>query len=154
MKVSIIIPVYNVEKFIKRCINSALSQTYLNTEIILIDDGSTDNSGKICDDAAKRDCRIRVLHQENSGLSSARNVGIELATGDALFFLDSDDYISCDCISKCVKMLNENSADIAIMQMMYIAEGTNEEIKSDIKVQYVVLNTIEAIERIKTKFRA
>jgi len=146
MKVSIIIPVYNVEKYLQRCIDSALAQTYLNTEIILVDDGSKDSSGKMCDEITKKDSRIKVIHKENGGLSSARNAGIELATGDALFFLDSDDYLSCDCISKCVAMLEENDADIANVQMMYIAEGTNEEIKSDVIEIKEVLNTSKAIE--------
>ena len=93
-KVTIIVPVYNVEKFIGKCIDSLLAQTYINLEIILVDDGSTDKSGVICDDYHHRDTRIRVIHKQNGGLSSARNVGIKAATGDYLSFVDSDDYVS------------------------------------------------------------
>lgn len=86
MKVSVIIPVYNVEKYLFRCVKSVIDQTYENIEIILIDDGSEDNSGKLCDNYVQLDNRIKVIHQQNGGLSSARNKGIELATGDAICF--------------------------------------------------------------------
>ena len=81
-KVSVIIPVYNVEKYLKECIQSVLRQTYKNLEIILVDDGSKDNSGKICDEYAKKDERIKVIHKKNGGLSDARNVGIDICTGE------------------------------------------------------------------------
>ncbi len=90
-KISIIVPVYNVEKYLKECIESILSQTYKNIEIILIDDGSTDNSGKICDEYLKKDSRVKVIHKENGGLSDARNTGIEIASGKYIGFVDSDD---------------------------------------------------------------
>jgi glycosyltransferase involved in cell wall biosynthesis len=91
--ISIIVPVYNVEKYINRCIDSILNQTFYNFELILIDDGSTDKSGKICDDYAKQDKRIKVIHIKNGGVSNARNTGIILAQGDYLMFCDSDDYV-------------------------------------------------------------
>lgn len=91
--ISIIIPVYNVEKYLERCLNSVINQTYKNLEIILIDDGSTDGSGKICDEFTKKDNRIIVIHKENGGVSSARNKGLEIAQGEYIGFVDSDDYI-------------------------------------------------------------
>lgn len=94
--ISVIVPVYNVEKYLHKCINSILNQTYKNLEIILIDDGSTDNSGKICDEYALKDNRIKVIHKENGGLSSARNAGLDICSGDYIGFVDSDDYIAED----------------------------------------------------------
>ena len=91
MKVSVVIPVYNVKPYLERCVNSVLRQTYKDLEIILVDDGSTDGSGELCNDIATRDHRIRVIHQENQGLSGARNTGIQQATGEYIIFLDSDD---------------------------------------------------------------
>lgn len=91
--ISVIVPVYKVEDYLGRCVDSLLSQTYDNLEIILVNDGSPDNSGKICDDYAARDCRIRVIHKENGGLSSARNAGIDIARGEYLGFVDSDDWV-------------------------------------------------------------
>lgn len=92
--VSIIIPVYNVEKYLETCVSTVIHQTYQNIEIILVDDGSTDLSGKICDDFAKNDGRVMVIHKENRGLSDARNTGIEASRGAFLAFIDSDDYVS------------------------------------------------------------
>ncbi len=146
MKVSVIIPVYNVEKYLQICVNSVIRQTYKNIEIILVDDGSKDNSGKLCDEWSKKDSRIKVLHKLNGGLSSARNSGNSIATGDYILYLDSDDYLSHDCISKAVIMCEKTGADIAIMQMMYISEDTNEEIKSQEKEYVKLLTTEEAIE--------
>ena len=91
--ISIIVPVYKVEKYIDRCVESIINQTYKNIEIILVDDGSPDNCPKICDEWAKKDKRIRVIHKENRGVSSARNVGIDVAKGKYIGFVDSDDYI-------------------------------------------------------------
>lgn len=96
MLISVIIPVYNVQPYLKQCIESIINQTYKNLEIILVDDGSTDESGSICDSYALQDKRIRVIHQENMGLSSARNTGIDSANGDFISFIDSDDYVDPD----------------------------------------------------------
>lgn len=100
--ISIIIPVYNVEMYLNKCIKSILNQTYKNIEVILIDDGSTDLSGKICDDYAKKDSRIKVIHKKNEGVSCARNDGLKSAKGEYVFFIDSDDYIDIDAIEKMV----------------------------------------------------
>ena len=89
--ISVIVPVYNAEKYLVRCVDSILNQTYSNLEIILVDDGAKDNSGAMCDDFARKDARIRVIHKENGGLSSARNAGIDIAKGEYFGFVDSDD---------------------------------------------------------------
>ena len=111
-KVSIIVPVYNVEAFLDECVQSVLAQTYENIEIVLIDDGAKDNSGKMCDDYALKDERIVVIHKENGGLSSARNAGIEKATGDYLIFVDSDDVISPSMVETMVSKALEYDTDI------------------------------------------
>ena len=110
-KISIIVPVYNVEKYLKECIESLINQTYKDLEILLIDDGSKDNSGKICDEYANKDKRIKVIHQENSGVSKTRNYGIELATGDYVMFVDSDDWLeenTCELLIKEIKTQNKD----------------------------------------------
>lgn len=91
--ISVIVPVYGVEKYIEHCVNSIVHQTYRNLEIILVDDGSPDNCGGICDDFARKDSRIKVIHKKNGGLSDARNEGLKVANGDLLAFVDSDDWI-------------------------------------------------------------
>lgn len=101
--ISIIVPVYNVENYLKKCIDSIIRQTYKNLEIILVDDGSTDTSGKICDEYAKIDSRIKVIHKFNGGLSSARNVGIEHASGSFISFIDSDDWVGDNFIASFCK---------------------------------------------------
>ena len=92
--ISVIIPVYKVEKYLSKCVESIINQTYKNLEIILVNDGSPDNCGEICDEYAKKDSRIKVIHKENGGLSDARNAGIEIASGQYIAFVDSDDYIA------------------------------------------------------------
>ena len=94
--ISVIIPVYKAEKYLSRCIASLLAQSFTAFELLLIDDGSPDNSGKICHDWAERDCRIRVLHQTNAGVSTARNKGLDEAKGEYIVFVDSDDYVGTD----------------------------------------------------------
>ena len=110
--VSIVLPIYNVEKYLNRCLESVVNQTYKNLEIILVDDGSTDGCTAICDDWAKRDERIMVIHKQNAGLGMARNTGIENATGDFICFYDSDDYIEIETIQKCVDVLEKNKAEL------------------------------------------
>ena len=100
MKISVVVPVFNIENYIKRCLDSLINQTYSNLEIILVDDGSTDNSGKICDEYALRDERIKVYHEKNGGAAKARNFAIDKVTGDYLFFVDGDDYIDYDTLEK------------------------------------------------------
>lgn len=99
--ITVIVPVYNVEKYLRRCLDSIIRQTYQNLEILCIDDGSIDNSGEICEQYAARDARIKVIHQENQGLSTARNRGLDAAEGEYIAFVDSDDYILEDMYKRC-----------------------------------------------------
>lgn len=112
--VSVVIPVYNVEKYLDRCIVSIVEQTYRNTEIILVDDGSKDNSPSICDSWAERDGRIRVIHKQNAGAGMARNTGIDNACGDYILFVDSDDYIDLSTVEKCVQLHQKDNSDIVM----------------------------------------
>ena len=112
--ISVIVSIYNIEKYIARAVESICAQTYQKLEIILVDDGSTDNSGKICDELATKDCRIKVLHKENGGLSSARNEGIKIATGEYIAFVDGDDWIDERMYEDMLLALQKYDADIAI----------------------------------------
>lgn len=118
--VSVIVPVYNVEQYLNKCISSICSQTYKNIEIILVDDGSTDRSGVICDEYAKKDKRIHVIHNQNEGVSSARNSGLRHAKGEFVLFVDSDDYIEEELIEICVKSFKTKQVDMVIFN--YIKE--------------------------------
>ena len=115
--ISIIIPVYKVEKYLEKCINSIIGQTYTNLQIILVDDGSPDNSGKICDKYAKEDSRIEVIHKSNGGLSEARNSGIERAKGKYIGFVDSDDYIKEDMYEVLYNLITKFQADVSICNL-------------------------------------
>lgn len=113
--ISVIIPVYNVEKYLPRCIDSIIGQSYQNLEIILVDDGSPDNCGRICDEYALKDNRIKVIHNKNGGVSSARNAGIDVSTGCFITFVDSDDYISENYIDILYSNLIESNSDISVI---------------------------------------
>lgn len=112
--ISVIIPIYNVECYLKTCIDSIVNQTYSNLEIILVDDGSPDKCPEICDEYAKKDNRVKVIHQENGGLAHARNVGIANSNGGYLTFVDSDDYVSNDYVESLYKGISEFGADISL----------------------------------------
>lgn len=112
--ITIIIPVYNVEKYIHKCIDSVINQTYKNLEIILVDDGSPDNCGEICDEYAKEDKRIKVIHKENGGLSDARNTGIDIAKGKYICFIDSDDYVEKEYIEILHTAIKKDRTDMAV----------------------------------------
>lgn len=118
--ISIIVPIYNVEKYLNQCINSILKQTYTNIEIILVDDGSPDNCGKICDNYKRIDKRIKVIHKNNGGLSEARNYGIKEATGDFLLFVDSDDFITENTCEILINNIQKYNADMAICNFYYV----------------------------------
>lgn len=120
--ISIIVPIYNVEKYLPKCIKSIQAQTYKNLEIILVDDGSPDGCGDICDDFAENDNRIKVIHKENGGLSDARNAGIDIATGRYLAFVDSDDYISNRFVEELYSSIKDSDADIAICNFELVNE--------------------------------
>lgn len=123
VEISIIVPVYNVEKYLERCLKSLLSQTFENYEIILIDDGSSDNSGKICDDYAKRYEKIRVIHQKNAGLSAARNVGIKQSIAPYILFVDSDDTIDEFACKKLYETMMKENVDIVRANSIIVKEG-------------------------------
>lgn len=122
-KVSVIIPVYGVEKYLDRCVNSIIHQTYDNLEIVLIDDGSPDNCPKMCDEWAKRDDRIKVIHKQNGGLSDARNAGLEICTGEYILFVDSDDYIDLTMVEKLLTQLENDNSDICIAHFSKFYDG-------------------------------
>ena len=122
-KVSIIVPVYNVKNYLRRCADSIKGQTYKEWELILVDDGSTDGSGKLCNEIEKESERIKVVHQQNGGLSCARNSGIRVATGDYLMFIDSDDFIDRQYVEKHIVIAEQENADLVISDLIAFYEG-------------------------------
>ena len=140
--VSIIVPVYNVEKYLKECVDSIINQTYKNLEIILIDDGSTDRSSEICDRYAKADDRILVIHQKNGGLSDARNTGLDNCSGDFIMFVDSDDKIKPETVKKMYAVLTEAGAEICICGAQQFGEK-NEPFTIEEPIKYI--NGTEAL---------
>ncbi|MBR2428227.1 MAG: glycosyltransferase family 2 protein, partial [Lentisphaeria bacterium] len=113
-RISVVIPVYNTGKFLDRCLESVVNQTYCSLEILLIDDGSTDESGALCDAWAKRDSRIRVIHKQNAGLGMARNTGIDNAKGKYICFFDSDDFVDTGILAAAVETAEREHADITV----------------------------------------
>ena len=130
--VSFIVPCYNVELYVEHCINSIINQKYRNIEIIPVDDGSPDKSGIILDKLAEQDSRIKVIHKENGGVSSARNTGIEEASGDYVVFVDGDDYIADDYTDYMMNMIKEYDAEMAISVNCYMFEGEKQVLKDTI----------------------
>ena len=118
-KVSIIVPIYDVEKFIRKTIESLINQTYDNIEIILVDDGSPDDSPRICDDYSKKDTRIKVIHKENGGVSSARNSGMKASSGDYIMFVDGDDYVEPDYVDYFINLIKKTQTQIAISYFVF-----------------------------------
>lgn len=143
-KVSIIVPVYNVEKYLDECVKSILAQTYTDIEIVLVDDGSKDTSGAMCDEYKKQDERIVVVHKENGGLSSARNAGMENASGSYYIFVDSDDTISSNMVEEMVKKAKEHDAKIV---SSLISEEQNKLGKGNTE-KITILNTHDALKSI------
>ena len=132
--ISIIVPVYNVEQYLDDCLVSILNQTYKNLEIILIDDGSTDNSGKICDEYAKKDSRIIVFHKENGGVSSARNAGLRIAKGIYIGFVDPDDWIAEDMYEVLYLNAKKYDADVSVCKSKIVI---NRNLKSNAPIVFV-----------------
>lgn len=133
--VSIIIPVYNVEKYLNKCIVSVVSQSYKNLEVILIDDGSLDTSSQICDEWAKKDGRIKVIHQKNRGVSSARNAGLNIASGTYVGFVDSDDWIEQNTFEKLVELMEPRS-----MVVFNVCFETNSSSVNKFNFEHTVIN--------------
>ena len=117
--ISVVVPVYNVEKYLDRCVESIVNQTYKNLEIILVDDGSPDNCPAMCDVWAEKDSRIKVIHKENGGLADARNAGLDVFLGDFVTFIDSDDWVDVDIIEKLKEIVDNSSCDIACVGFSY-----------------------------------
>lgn len=137
MKISIIVPIYNVEKYLKRCIDSILAQNYTDFELLLIDDGSTDKSGNLCDEYKLKDARIRVFHKENGGVSTARNLGLQNASGEWITFVDSDDYIENDYLYKLYKNLSTSELVVSA----YIYESTKENVIEKLSNENIIISS-------------
>lgn len=144
--ISIIVPIYNVEKYLPRCIGSILNQNFEEFELILVNDGSTDNSGKICDIYAKKDKRIKVIHKKNGGVSSARNSGIRAATGEYIGFVDPDDYIDKNMYTNLYELCEENNCDIGICKLGREIDGNLLNYNREEKI--LELNKIEAMKEL------
>lgn len=143
--ISVIVPIYNVEKYLQKCVDSIINQTYKNLEIILVDDGSPDNCPKMCDDYAEKDSRIKVVHKENGGLSDARNVGMEVATGEYVSFIDSDDYISLDFYETLLETIVDNDSDIVECGVVKFYENEKfDKYNDDLKVTNY--DTVDALD--------
>lgn len=144
--ISIIIPVYKVEKYLEKCIKSVLDQTYKNIQIILVDDGSPDNCGNICDNYAKIDNRIEVIHKANGGLSEARNVGLKVARGEYIGFVDSDDYVSNEMFENLYNTLISNDVDVSICNFYTVINNKNIIKNADNGVE--IYNKLEILKEI------
>lgn len=144
--ISIIIPVYNVEKYLERCVKSVIDQTYKNLEIILIDDGSTDNSGKLCDELAKLDDRIVVIHKPNGGIADVRNRGLKEAHGEYIGFVDSDDYIDINMFETLYNLSENNNADISIVSFYEYYNGKLIGVRDSENLE--IMSKVEAIKEL------
>lgn len=122
--ISVIVPIYNVEKYLTKCIESIINQTYKNLEIILVDDGSPDNCPIICDEYAKKDSRIKVIHKKNGGLSDARNVGLNIAAGEYIMFIDSDDFVEIDMMESMMNNMINSNVDLVVCNIKYIYDNS------------------------------
>lgn len=150
MKISIIVPVYNIEEYIEECIKSLINQEFNDYEIILVDDGSTDASGKIIDKYAKYS-NIKIVHKKNGGLSDARNAGIEASKGEYLMFIDGDDYLeSKECLKLLSNEINKNSAEIIQYKKVYLFSNGKKKYESNIKKKYFQ-NKIEGLTELNRK---
>lgn len=148
--ISIIVPVYNVKNYLRMCVDSIVNQTYENLEILLLDDGSTDGSAELCDELAETDARIKVYHQKNSGISATRNVGISMAAGEYIGFVDSDDYVDSTMYEKMITKIKEENGDLVICGYQKVDEN-NDYIENDSPIRNEVLNSHEAVKRMYEK---
>lgn len=145
--ISVIVPIYNVEKYLRKCVDSIINQTYKNLEIILVDDGSLDNCPKICDEYAKQDIRIKVIHKENGGLSDARNAGMKVARGEYISFIDSDDWIKPEMIEGMYNRMIEDNSDLVSSGVLWVDEN-GAEIRNATVSENCVLNTEQAMKEL------
>lgn len=142
-KISVIIPVYNVAPYLKKCLDSVCMQTHDNLEIIIVDDGSTDESGTVCDDYADRDPRIIVIHKENGGLSDARNAGMAIASGDYIGFVDSDDWIETDMYERLYRLCEDNDIDFVIARFLEEKKGVTNH--SSFTEKFVIMDSYSVL---------
>lgn len=145
--ISVIVPIYNVEKYLNRCIESIVNQTYKNLEIILVDDGSPDNCPKMCDNWGKKDARIKVIHKKNGGLSDARNAGLEIALGYYISFIDSDDFIDLKFYEKLIKNMEEYKCDISVCNFCSFADKS-EVVYKELPEKIITFDTVEALREV------
>lgn len=146
--ISVIVPVYNVEKYVGKCVDSILNQSYKNLDIILVDDGSTDRSGVICDDYAHHNANIRVIHQPNGGLSAARNAGLDVMTGEYVTFVDSDDMIHRECITTLYRYIETERAEISTISAIDIEDDDvcpTTAPRGELKVFYSGVEAVESM---------
>ncbi|HSI68468.1 MAG TPA: glycosyltransferase [Planococcus sp. (in: firmicutes)] len=151
-KISVIIPVYNVEDYLVKCVDSVIHQTHKNLEILLVNDGSTDGSGAICDSLEQTDSRVKVIHKENGGLSDARNAGMDAATGDFFAFLDSDDWVDRDMYEVLYKLMVEHDADLTICRFKNIYNHMVEDGSTGKVAVYDNIGALKAIAIIENNF--
>ena len=149
-KVTIVIPIYNASSHLEKCVESVINQTYQNLEIILVDDGSTDNSGTMCDDFASKDKRIKVIHKDNGGVSSARNYGINISSGDYICFLDSDDYYNHNFVNEMYHEIVKKNADLCYCGYIKVDNGNMKRNKTKFTTKNCLLNYFSGKTKIQT----
>ena len=150
--ISVIVPVYKAEKYIESCVQSILSQTYGNFELILVEDGSPDHSGEICDALAKTDTRIRVIHKENGGAATARNAGLDAAKGEYIAFIDGDDCVHPKYLEFLLRLQRETNADFAMCYYDFFTEG-GDWFNDEPRMEYELLNGAELLENFTEHYR-
>lgn len=145
--ISVVVPIYKVEEYLDRCVNSLVNQSYKNIEIVLVDDGSPDNCPRMCDDYAKRDSRIVSVHKPNGGLSDARNAGMAVASGELMMFIDSDDYIDADMIRDMYLRMTEDKSDIVSCAVKWVYDDSDTELKK-VPDEHTTLNRLTAMREL------
>lgn len=153
MLLSVIVPVYNVEKYLNKCIESLINQTFTDFELILVNDGSTDNSGVICNLYQLKDSRIKVINKKNGGLSSARNIGLEIAKGEYICFIDSDDWVRLDMFEIMLNSIIESNCDMAICEFEKYYEGQKVSAEVEVNNSYSIVNKNDLINQMYTDKR-
>lgn len=144
--ISVIVPCYNVEEYLPKCIESILNQTYRNLEILLVDDGSPDNCGRICDEYAAKDSRIRIIHKKNGGLSDARNAALDVMTGEYVTFIDSDDYVSDDYVEYLYKIIKESGVKLSVSSYQTFVDDSSAEICTNNPLFVKIVHTNDALQ--------
>ena len=149
--ISIIVPIYKVEPYLRRCLDSIVNQTYTNLEIILVDDGSPDGCPQICDEYAAKDNRIVVIHKENGGLSDARNAGLDICKGEYISFVDSDDWVTPTYIEYLIKAIKDNNAELAVCNYTQTKQSYILNIPNTSPPEYEILTSTSAVKKLWSK---